>query len=337
MALSESGGPAVDRYAGASALDRLRHYPAGNVIIVFAVFLAACVIFSLLFPTDFRFLQSANIRILMRAIPPIGIMALGVGLLMIAGEFDLSVGAVFILAPYVMVFAFVNGMPLSLSVLTALATGLVIGMVNGAITVRFGIPSFITTMGMLFILRVSGRIIANNRPLSFFPPDGFEAALTGRIGSIMQAQFLWFIGLAVVVWLFLNRSRNGNHFFAVGGNREAAVSLGINVARTKLLAFAMCSTLAAFAGVISTTRINSATSTPQLFLELEAIAICVIGGLALTGGRGAVIGIVLGAFILQMVKDVIILTKLPGFYLDMFIGIVIVFGVALNRLARKQY
>ena len=337
MALSESGGPAVDRYAGASALDRLRHHPAGNVIIVFAVFLAACVIFSLLFPTDFRFLQSANIRILMRAIPPIGIMALGVGLLMIAGEFDLSVGAVFILAPYVMVFAFVNGMPLSLSVLTALATGLVIGMVNGAITVRFGIPSFITTMGMLFILRVSGRIIANNRPLSFFPPDGFEAALTGRIGSIMQAQFLWFIGLAVVVWLFLNRSRNGNHFFAVGGNREAAVSLGINVARTKLLAFAMCSTLAAFAGVISTTRINSATSTPQLFLELEAIAICVIGGLALTGGRGAVIGIVLGAFILQMVKDVIILTKLPGFYLDMFIGIVIVFGVALNRLARKQY
>ena len=146
MALSESGGLAVDRYAGASALDRLRRHPAGNVIIVFAVFLAACVIFSLLFPTDFRFLQSANIRILMRAIPPIGIMALGVGLLMISGEFDLSVGAVFILAPYVMVFAFVNGMPLSLSVLTALATGLVIGMVNGAITVRFGIPSFITTM-----------------------------------------------------------------------------------------------------------------------------------------------------------------------------------------------
>ena len=328
---------AIDRYAGARPLDRLRHHPAGNVIIVFAVFLTACVIVSLLIPTDFRFLQSANLRILMRAIPPIGLLALGVGLLMITGEFDLSVGAVFILAPYVMVFAFVNGVPLPIAVLAALATGLVVGMVNGVITVWFGIPSFITTLGMLFILRVSGRILANNRPLSFFPPDGFEEVLTGRIGPIMQAQFLWFLGLAAAAYLFLNRSRIGNHFFAVGGNREAAVSLGINVERTKLLAFALCSTLASFAGIISTTRINSATSTPQLFLELEAIAICVIGGLALTGGRGAVIGIVLGACILQMVKDVIILTKLPGFYLDMFIGIVIVFGVALNQLARKKY
>jgi len=337
MASADSRGAAVDRYAGAGAFDRLRKHPAGNVVIVFAVFFAACVVVSLLFPTDFRFLQSANLRILMRAIPPIGIMALGVGLLMITGEFDLSVGAVFILAPYVMVFAFVNGVPLSLSVLAALATGLLVGMVNGIITVRFGIPSFIATMGMLFILRVSGRIIASNRPLSFFPPDGFEEVLTGRIGPIMQAQFLWFLGLATAAWLFLDRHRLGNHFFAVGGNREAAVSLGINVGRTKLLAFVLCSILAAFAGVISTTRINSATSTPQLFLELEAIAICVIGGLALTGGRGAVLGIVLGACILQMVKDVIILTKLPGFYLDMFIGIVIVFGVALNRLARKKY
>ena len=337
MAESGSGNPALDRYAGASVLDRIRAHPAGNVIIVFLVFLAVCVIVALWNPSEFRFLQSANIRILMRAIPPLGIMALGVGLLMICGEFDLSVGAVFIVAPYVMVFAYVNDVPLGLAFLAGMGSGMLVGLINGLITTRFGIPSFITTLGMLFILRAGARIIANNRPLSFFPPDGFEEVLTGRIGTYMQAQFLWFIAIAIVCYLFLNRHRIGNHFFSVGGNRDAALSVGINVVRTKLLAFVIGSGLATFAGIISTTRINSATSTPQLFLELEAIAICVIGGLALTGGRGAIIGIVAGTFILQMVKDVIILAKLPGFYLDMFIGIVIVFGVVLNQLARKKY
>ena len=332
-----SGNTGIDRYAGASILDRFRAHPAGNVIIVFLVFLAVCVIISLLYPSDFRFTQPANIRILMRAIPPLGIMALGVGLLMICGEFDLSVGAVFIVAPYVMVFAYVNDVPLALAILAGMASGMGIGLINGVITTRFGIPSFITTLGMLFILRAGARIIANNRPLSFFPPDGFEIALTGRLGSYMQAQFLWFLGIAALCYLFLNRHRIGNHFFAAGGNREAALSVGINVVQTKLLAFVLCSGLATFAGIISTTRINSATSTPVLYLELEAIAICVIGGLALAGGRGAVAGIVVGTFILQMVKDVIILAKLPGFYLDMFIGIVIVFGVVLNQLARKKY
>ena len=337
MAESGRSNSAIDRYAGANLLDRFRAHPAGNVIIVFLVFLVVCVIISLLYPSDFRFTQPANIRILMRAIPPLGIMALGVGMLMICGEFDLSAGAVFIVAPYVMVFAYVNDVPLAIAILAGMGTGIGIGLINGLITTRFGIPSFITTLGMLFILRASARIIANSRPLSFFPPDGFEDALTGRLGSYMQAQFLWFIGIAIVCYFFLNRHRLGNHFFAAGGNREAALSVGINVVQTKLLAFVLCSALATFAGIISTTRINSATSTPVLYLELEAIAICVIGGLALTGGRGAIIGIVVGTLILQMVKDVIILAKLPGFYLDMFIGIVIVFGVVLNQIARKKY
>ena len=338
MARIEAGGPpGIDRYGGAGALDRLRHHPAGNVVIVFAVFLALCVVVALLAPQDFRFLQSANIRILMRAIPPLGIMALGVGLLMICGEFDLSVGAVFILAPYIMVFAFVSEVPLALAFLAAIASAVAVGLVNGLITVKFGIPSFIATLGTLFMLRAFARLIAGNRPFGFSPPDGFEAVLTGRIGTVLQAQFLWFIGLAAVCHLFLNRHRLGNRFFAVGGNRAAALSVGIDVERIKLLAFAMCSALAAFAGIVATTRIKTATSAPQLYLELEAIVICVIGGLALTGGRGSIVGVVLGAFILQMVKDVIILARLPGFYLDMFIGIVIVFGVVLNQMARKKY
>ena len=143
--------------------------------------------------------------------------------------------------------------------------------------------------------------------------------LTFTFYKLLPVQFLWFLALAVVAYLILNKHRLGNRFYAVGGNREAAVAVGINVFRTKMIAFVLCSVFASIAGIISVTRQHSATVEPQYFLELEAIAICVMGGVLLTGGRGAILGIVLGTFILQMVKDVLILSQAPGFYLDVFI------------------
>jgi simple sugar transport system permease protein len=325
------GSTGVDRYAGASVLDRFRAHPAGNVIIVFLVFLAVCVIISLLYPSDFRFTQPANIRILMRAIPPLGIMALGVGLLMICGEFDLSVGAVFIVAPYIMVFAYVNDVPLALAILAGMASGMTIGLINGVITTRFGIPSFITTLGMLFMLRAFARIIANNRPLSFFPPDGFEDALTGRLGTHMQAQFLWFLGIAGVCYLFLNRHRLGNHFLSVGGNREAAIAVGVNANHVKRIGFVICSVGAAIAGTISATRVNAIIPAQTLTgLELQAIAACVVGGVFLFGGRGTVLGICLGVALILTVDNLLILLRAPGVYLQGFVGAIVIIAVIVN-------
>jgi simple sugar transport system permease protein len=129
----------------------------------------------------------------------------------------------------------------------------------------------------------------------------------------------------------------GNHFFAVGGNRDSAVSVGINAGRAKMAAFVISSLFATAAGILSVTRVNSGTTETQSFMELEAVAVCVMGGIALTGGRGSVIGICLGACMLRLVQDVIIMAQLPGFYLDLFIGIVIVFGVTLNQVAKKKY
>ena len=328
---------ARERYATRSLWTRLRRHPAGNVAIVFGLFLAACIIASLAVPDDFRFLSSANIRILLRAIAPIGIMALGVGILMIAGEFDLSIAATFTLAPYMMVLAWGAGAPEVVAVGVALGTAAIVGLINGAITLGFGIPSFITTLGTLFMIRSGSRLITDMKPLNFSGAETwFIKGLAGKIG-IVPVQFLWFVGFAVIAHVLLNHHRLGNHFLAVGGNRAAATATGINVARTKMIAFVLCSICAALAGILSIARQKSATVEPQLFLELEAIAIVVIGGVIITGGRGAVLGIVLGACILQMVKDVLFLGRAPGYYLDLFVGVVIVVAVVLNMMAAKRY
>ncbi len=328
---------ADERYEARGPWDRLRRHPAGNVVIVFSVFLAACVVVSLSVPGDFRFLSSANLGILLRAIAPLGLMALGAGMLMIAGEFDLSISAVFTLAPYMMVLTWGAGAPEVIAIWAAIGTAALVGLVNGFVTLRFGIPSFITTLGMLFMIRSGSRIITNMKPLSFRAADEtFVTLLAGKVGFV-PAQFLWFLGFAVLAHLLLNRHRLGNQFFAVGGNREAANAVGINVVRTKITAFVLCSICAALAGILSIARQKSATVEPQLFLELEAIAIVVIGGVIITGGRGAILGIVLGACILQMVKDVLLLSQAPGYYLDMFVGVVIVVAVVLNMWAAKRY
>jgi simple sugar transport system permease protein len=327
---------ASTRYKKRSALDQVRGLPAGNVTIIFIAVVLICCIFGIVAPQHFRFASTANLDVLMRAIPTLGITALGMGLLMIAGEFDLSIGATFGLSSYVMVMTYTLGYPIFVGVALAFAVAVVIGLINGFITVHYGIPSFITTLGTLFIFRSGARLVSNNKPLMFAPPEWFHALATGNILGL-QMQFLWFVALAILAWLILNRHTLGNHFFAVGGNPMASNQVGINVRRTKIAAFVWCASMAAAAGVLSVTRVASANTDPQVFMELEAVAACVMGGIALTGGRGSVWGIVVGAIMFHLVKDIILLARLPGFYLDLFVGLVIVFGVTLNQLAKKRY
>jgi len=317
---------------------RIRLHPAGPVAIMFLGLLAACIVAGLVLPDRFVFLGTSNLTLLLRAIPSYGIVALGVGLLMITGEFDLSVGSVFVVGPFAMVFAYTVGdlaLPIAILISVAIAAG--IGLANGLITLKFGIPSFITTLGMLFIVRTSAPfIVGYTRSISFKPPETFREILVGHIGPI-PAQFIWFLGFAVIAYLLLNRHFIGNHFFAAGGSAHAARFAGISVFRTKLLAFVICALFADISGIFAVARLNLAMTNPQLFIELFAVAICVIGGLSLFGGRGSVIGIVLGAAVLQLVQDVIILARLPGFYLDMFVGIMIVAGVVINQMIRRKF
>ena len=163
----------------------------------------------------------------------------------------------------------------------------VIGLINGVITVYLRLPSFIATLGMLFILRHGIRFVFDNRTIEFRPDETFDNLMTGSVGGIVQAQFLWFLGLAFILYLLLNRHRVGNHFLTVGGNREAAVSVGINIKRTKMIAFVICSLCAGLAGLISITRTHGIELHPQLYLELKAICSLPAGAARCSGSCSA--------------------------------------------------
>ena len=343
MVESGTDSVAAERYAGAGLWSRLRRHPAGPVIIVATVFLVACVILGEILGSDFPFTKVTNLKILLRSFGPIGILAIGMGILMIAGEFDLSAGAMFVTGSYVAALAWDAGWPLPLALIGAFAVAAAIGLFNGAVTIVFRIPSFIVTLGMMFVIRFGSRFVTGNLPVRFKTGE-FNLVLTGQVTGglprwldFVPAQFVWFLVVAAVAYLLLNHHRLGNHFFAVGGSAATAAASGINVTRTKLIAFMLCPMLATFAGILSMSRLGRAANMPQIFLELEAVAICVMGGLALSGGRGAVIGIVLGAVILQTVRDVLVLSGAPGAYLDVFVGAVILVAVTLNNWAAKRY
>ena len=252
--------------------------------------LLICVIVGLILPDDFRFLTKVNVKITLSAIPFIGISALGVGMLMIAGEFDLSIGASSTLAAILMAMAYNAGAHVAVAMLAGIAVAVAIGVANGLITTRFGIPSFITTLSMMLVLRGASRVFTGGVFQRFYPDQSVRDAIAGTIDLGFQkipAQILWFIGFAVVAYLIVHRHRLGNHFYAVGGDKRAAIAVGVNSDRTKIIAFVMAAVGATIAAIISTTRVSAISPfQSQAGLEFDTIAACVVGGIFLTGGRG---------------------------------------------------
>ena len=318
----------------------VRWHPAGSITALLGTMLLICVIVGLILPDDFRFLTKVNVKITLSAIPFIGISALGVGMLMIAGEFDLSIGASSTLAAILMAMAYNAGAHVAVAMLAGIAVAVAIGVANGLITTRFGIPSFITTLSMMLVLRGASRVFTGGVFQRFYPDQSVRDAIAGTIDLGFQkipAQILWFIGFAVVAYLIVHRHRLGNHFYAVGGDKRAAIAVGVNSDRTKIIAFVMAPVGATIAAIISTTRVSAISPfQSQAGLEFDTIAACVVGGIFLTGGRGSVFGIVLGAVLIYLVEDILLLTGAPSFYLEAFVGAVIVAAVVTNTWVTKR-
>ena len=330
--------PEARRRGHADAWQRLKRHPAGPILVIYLVTLALCAIFGLIYPDTFAFLSKENVIVMFKAIPLLGIMSLGVGVLMISGEFDLSVGAVYTFGPMMMAIAFLDGTgwPLGLAMLLAVVAAAGVALINAFVTLRFEIPSFITTLGMLLVLRGGIRWVSDLQPQSFYPGDITENLLTGSISGVLSAQILWLIGFAVAAYVLLNRHRVGNQMFAVGGNKEAAIAVGIDVTRVKLIAFVVCAVAAAVSGIFTAIRVNSVSPVQGFTLELQAIAVCVVGGLFLFGGRGSILGIVLGAAFIYTIQDILLLIRAPGYYFEVFVGTIVIVAVALNTwLARR--
>ena len=287
------------------------------------------------------FLSAVNISGMLAYIPEVGLIALGMTMLLTAGQFDLSVGAVFGFTPLV-IFIMVNNehVPLPAAAVVGLLIAAFIGLVNGVVVTRFGISSFLVTLSTQLIIAGAGLYISNGFPQATLSVSSWLVrALIGSafIGGVrVYASLGWFLLVAGVLWYVLTQSRLGNWIMATGGNRETAQARGIKTGSIAVGLFILTSVTAGLAGTISDLRVGSAYPTAGTGYELEAIAMAVVGGTSLFGGSGTIIGTVLGAFLLEAIQNGVILAGVPGLAYEMFVGaiilIVMILQVGLRRL-----
>ena len=318
-------------------IDNIRSKPAGGILLLFCTIQVVAIIAGLLYPENFRYLNPANIAVLLKSMSALGIMAIGVGILMISGEFDFSVGTLYTFCAIVTA-TMVKEYALSpyLAMIIGIIVGIIAGLIHGNIVNRFTIPSFIVTLGAMLLWKGGTLLYHGAKSLRYkYESETYKTVLTGDIG-VIDASFLWFIGVGIVFYFIVHHHKIGNHFFAVGGNPEAAIAIGINPKRVKLIAFSIAGGCAALSGVVAMSRVGSVQPGGGLGLELEAIAACVIGGCALMGGRGSILGIMLGTALIYTIQDLLLLLRAPGFYFEMFVGGLIVLAVIINVTIRKR-
>jgi simple sugar transport system permease protein len=308
---------------------------SADIVLLFVLVQVGSVIYGLVRPDHFAYTSNGNVVTALQTIPLLGIPALGVGLLMIAGEFDLSVGANLIFTSIVMAQLNDHGMNVWLATLLAVAIGAGIGLINGIITLGLKIPSFIATLGTFGFWTAATLYVHGAVSQTFTPTGTFQDLTSGSVG-VIPAEAIWFVAMALAFWALLQRHRIGNHLFAAGGDRQAALESGVRVDRAKLLAFALVGVCAAVAGILSASRIGNVSPSSNTDLPLQAIAACVIGGLALYGGRGTILGIVIGASLIYWIEDMLLLLAAPSFYLSAFVGVLIIAAATFYQTLRTR-
>ena len=281
-----------------------------------------------------RFLDERNIRIVMGITPEYIIVAIGIAILMISGEFDLSVGSVFALVPMTIVQLTHQGFNIWLSIALGLSIGIIIGFINGFITLRFGIPSFIATLGMLYIARSLTTVATAGFPPPF--PHELPNEMFVYQFELFRASLYWSLLVAVILGILLHRSNLGNWIYATGGDVIAASSMGIKTNNIKMFCFVLCGFLAGFAGMIQTFRLEAPLPSQGYLLELESIAAAVIGGVSLFGGIGTVIGAMIGAILIRFLESGIIMARIDAEWFRAGLGTLIILSVVFNTYISRR-
>lgn len=250
------------------------------------------------------FLTPDNLRNIAQATAPTAIVAVGIVFLLVSGEIDISVGMVAALAPYLMHYAIdFYGVAAVPAIILALAIAAVVGLANGLITTRLGVPSFVTTLGMFYLLY--GILLTTSKAYPVAIPEAVKGNLQAGLGGADWATLCWCLAIVALFHIVLTRTRWGLHTISVGGNLHGATEAGIRVNRIKVGNFMLVSVLGALAGLMEAFRINSID--PNIGggtrITFTAIAAAVIGGTALAGGSGTVAGALIGMFVLAVLQN----------------------------------
>jgi ribose transport system permease protein len=309
----------------------------------FWVSVAAAIAFVILSSTSDVFATQQNLFNVTRNFAFVAIIAVGMTAVIIIGGIDLSVGAVLALSGMVIGMLMHGGTPFWLAALLALGASLLVGAVNGVTIAYIGMPPFVVTLGMLSIARSLAMVLSGNRMVYEFGPDQEQllAAGGGSVGvpflpaMLVPNPVICLAVIAVIAALALRWSKRGRHLFAIGGNEEAANLTGVPVRRVKLGVYMLCSLCAGIAGILEVGWLGTISTSLGQGMELQVIAATVIGGAALTGGVGTVFGAVVGAALIEIIRNSLTLLGISTFWQGTFVGCFIIVAVAFDRLRTR--
>ncbi len=282
-----------------------------------------------------NFATASNLAIVARIIALNSIIAMGMTLVILLGGIDLSVGSVVALASVVVGFVMVKlGLPIWASLLIGILMGVLVGAINGTLVVKTGVPPFIITLGMMGLARGFALVITKGSTVSGLPESYLKLG-QGYWGLVPYPVIIMLV-LAVIVHIVLSRTTFGRRIYFIGSNEDAARLSGINVNRIKILVFTICSSLAAIEAVIETARMSTAQPASGTGYELTAIGAVIIGGASMLGGEGTVLGTILGATLLGLITNGLILLGVSAYWQQVFSGAIIILAVALDTWRRRR-
>jgi len=308
-----------------SQFDKIRQF--GTIIGLILL----CAFFAILSPYFFTVSNLLNVA---QQSAIIAVISVGMTFVIITAGIDLSVGSVLAFAGVTMASELHAGLPIPLAIMIGFATGFGCGLLNGML-ISFGkLPPFIATLGMMSIARGAALWYTDGRPISGFD-DGFRFLATGEIFHIPVAVIIMIV-VYFIAHFVLTKTKLGRYTYAIGGNEEAAILSGINVKLYKNIIYGIAGLLSALGAVLLTARLNSAQPIAGIMYELDAIAATVIGGTSLMGGQGTVVGTLIGALIIGVLRNGLNLLGVSSFIQQIVIGSVIIGAILLDTALKKQ-
>ncbi|KQN48983.1 MULTISPECIES: ABC transporter permease [Rahnella] len=295
----------------------------GLLIIVITFSFLSPVFFTV--PNLLNILQQSSIN---------GIIALGMTLVIISGGIDLSVGPTAALSAVLGATLMVSGVPIPLAIMATLGVGALCGVFSGMLVAYAGLQPFIVTLGGLSLFRALALIFTNGNPIFGIPME-FRTVINSTVFGV-PAPIVIVIAIAAILWVVMNKTPLGEYILAVGGNEEAARVAGVPVKRTKVTVFVISGVLASLASLILIGRLGAAEPTMGNLWELDAIAAAAIGGASLMGGKGSVIGTLIGAVILGSLRNGLTLLNIQAFYQLLATGLIIIIAMLIDRATRGK-
>ena len=323
-----------------SVFSKLIDTGAHQKLLAFASLILLLIGFSIASP---NFMQTSNMIAILQATSVNGVLAVAATLVIITGGIDLSVGTLMTFCAVIAGVVLTNlGLPLPIGVIAAIGAGAFCGLCSGTFIAKMKIPPFIATLGMMLILKGLSLVISGTRPIYFNDTPGFDKISRGSlIGDIIPALpipngVLILFLVAIAASYILGRTVLGRYTFALGSNEEAVRLSGVNTDRWKMSVYALAGSICGIAGILIASRLNSAQPALGLGYELEAIAAVVIGGTSLSGGRGTILGTIIGALIMAVLTNGLRVLSVAQEWQTVVTGAIIILAVYADMVRKRK-